>query len=221
MRTVLCLILSLVFYFYVSAQDLPVSHFTIEGNSPLILRNSVLMGPQQIGWQTGVGKLVSQNIKQINRRSGKKKMFFKDRIVWSTLGYYYHKDLHSNLYLTIDYSFLKKYKRGYYRDFTTIAGISRTFINSTVYTVDDNGKVDQKKMAGDWRLATGLSYGYGKNFDKNQFHSLKNIYLKVNCMILYPNFRFIALKPSVMIGLDFNLLSKKYPYHHQNTIIKR
>ncbi len=97
-------------------------------------------------------------------------------------------------------------------------GISRTFLNATTYTVDDNTTtgipvVSQDKTAGDWRLVTGFTWGIGKRFDTHKPRLLRDVHLLLNVPVYYPNFRSVVLKPSVLLGASFNLnhLRRSFP----------
>lgn len=188
--------------------------------SPLMIKNILIFNSNKIGWQMGVAKQVWHITKYKNKPSGKVKVVSKDRLLWGSIGFYRHKDLHTNVFMTVDYSYVKNYRRNFYREFIPTIGISRTFLNSTTYFVDDMGNVKQKK-AGDWRIAAGFSSGIGKNFDSKKAKFVRDIYLRINTQIFYPNFRFIAVQSSFLLGLTFNIDNVKVPFKNRVIINKR
>lgn len=188
--------------------------------SPLMIKNILIINSNKIGWQMGVAKQVWHITKYKYKPSGAVKVVSKDRLLWGSIGFYRHKDLHTNVFMTVDYSYVKNYKRNFYREFIPTIGISRTFLNSTTYTVDDMGNINQKK-AGDWRIATGFSTGIGKNFDSKKAKFVRDIYLRINTQILYPNFRFIAVQSSFLLGLTFNIDNVKLPFKNRVITCKR
>ena len=145
-------------------------------------------------------------------------MIFKDRILSINPGFYYQKYLHTNLFLTVDYAFVRRHRRGFYRTFAPLVGVSRTFLTATTYTVDDTGVVGEDKTAGDWRVMAGFTWGIGKRFDALRPGVLRDIHLAVNVPFFYPNFRSVALKPSLQIGAAFNLsrLRRSGSKNHKN-----
>ena len=97
-------------------------------------------------------------------------------------------------------------------------GVSRTFINNSVYSVGDDGKV-KEKIAGDWRIVGGVSSGIGKNF-KNDKGIVRNVFIRLNNQILYPNFRSIAIESSFVAGITINIQKVIIPYKNR-VIINR
>lgn len=185
---------------------------------PVFIQVTPFIPLQQWGGQVTIGQVLSGTEKHIIRQSGRKKVIFKDRIISVGPGFYYQQDLHTNLFLTIDYAFVRRHPSGFYRKFAPLAGISRTFLNATTYTVDDNGTtgipvVSRDKMAGDWRVMAGFMWGIGKRFGGPKPHALRDVYLTLNVPFYYPNFRSVVLKPFVQVGASFTLnhLRRSFP----------
>jgi hypothetical protein len=188
------------------------SIYTVQ--TPLIVNTSALFSTQSIGFQAGIEKYLLQKDIQKLRKSGRIKTIEKDRFLALDLGYYYQNGLHHNWFLTAAYAMKRTKSSGFFTEFKPMLGVSRTFLTEETYTVDANGGVSLDKLAGNWYVTSGFSYGIGKTFkaDKNLF--FKDIYLKTFLQVFYPNFGFIALKPSLQIGTSFQL------NHYQKSIKK-
>ncbi len=172
---------------------------------PVFIQVTAFVPLQQWGGQVTIGQVLSGTEKHIIKKSGREKVIFKDRILSVGPGFYYQQYLHTNVFLTVDYAFVRRHRRGFYRTFAPMLGVSRTFLNSTTYTVDDNGTVGQDKTAGDWRLLTGFMWGIGKRFDTHRPGLIRDVHLLLNLPVLYPNFRSVVIKPSFLLGVSVNL----------------
>ena len=187
------------------AQIVPEADSLTRPAAPIFVQTSLLVSPQSLGARIGIGQVLSETEIHIFKKSGRQKVIFKDRILSINPGFYYQKYLHTNLFLTVDYAFVRRHRRGFYRTFAPLVGVSRTFLTATTYTVDDTGVVGQDKTAGDWRVMAGFTWGIGKRFNTVKPGVLRDIHLAVNVPFFYPNFRSVALKPSLQIGAAFNL----------------
>jgi hypothetical protein len=167
----------------------------VSAKSPILMRNSLIFSRPFLGWQSGIGKLVSQREKHILRASGHESVRTRSRFLYANVGYYNQPSLHQNWFLTAEYSMYHILKNGFYTEFTPMLGVSRTFLPNTTYEIGANNVVKQVKFAGNWYLTTGFSAGIGKSFSKPKHIPLKAINAKLVSQIFYPNFRFFALKP--------------------------
>ena len=201
----LCTLLTGCFFAHVMAQTQPITDTLSHPMAPVFLQTSLLFSLQEVGAQVGLGALVSTTERHVFKKSGREKVIFKDRILSVTPGFYYQKYLHTNLFLTVDYAFIRRHSSGFYGKVAPFLGVSRTFLNAATYTVDDKGIVNQDKTAGDWRATAGFTLGIGKRFDTRKASTLRDIYLTLNVPFYYPNFRSVALKPSLQLGVSFNL----------------
>ena len=173
--------------------------------TPIIVNVSTLFSTQSIGFQVGMEKYLVQKEIQKLRKSGRIKIIEKDRFLALDLGYYYQNGLHHNWFLTAGYVLKRTNSRGFFTEFKPMLGVSRTFLTEETYVVDANGGVSLDKLAGNWYVTSGFSYGIGKTFKSDKNFFLKDIYAKTFLQVLYPNFGFIAFKPSLQIGTSFRL----------------
>ena len=185
------------------AQSVPDS--VIRLVEPYIVRIGPLVPLQLWGGQVMLGTIMSQTEKHIVRKSGREKVVFKDRILSVGPGFYTQKYLHTNVFLTADYAFVRRSCSGFYRQFSPLVGVSRTFLNDVTYTVDASGTVGRDKTAGDWRVMAGFATGIGKQFDSHKPTLLRDVFLTLNVPLFYPNFRSAVLKPSLQLGASFTL----------------
>ncbi len=202
-------------------QTLPKTDSGPRPVAPVFLQTAFLFSPQELGVQVGLGALVAETEKHIVRKSGRERVIFKDRILSIMPGFYYQKYLHTNVFLTVDYAFVRRNRSGFYGKLAPLLGVSRTFLNSTTYIVDNNGTVAQDKTAGDWRLLAGFTAGIGKRFDARRPGLLRDVFLTVNVPFLYPNFRSVALKPSLQIGVALNLNQFRHSFTKTIKTIRR
>jgi hypothetical protein len=128
----------------------------------------------------------------------------KQRSVTLNLGWYHHKTFHSNYILTVGYLWRRTNKKRWFADVEPQLGVSRTFIDGTVYSVDANNKIDNKKSAGDWFLASQLSFSIGKELLIAKRKEPLKIYLRPTLILLKPYNNFIYVRPSVEIGAIYD-----------------
>lgn len=196
------------------AQNTALKDSVYAVKTPIIGNISNLFSAQSVGFQLGIEKYVVQKEIQKLRKSGRIKTIEKDRFLALDLGYYYQNGLHHNWFLTAAYALKRTKNNGFFTEFKPMLGVSRTFLTEETYVVDTNGGVALNKFAGNWYVTSGFSYGIGKTFKADKNYFLKDIYAKTFLQVLYPNFVFIALKPSLQIGTSIRL------NHYQKSIKK-
>lgn len=204
-----------------TARPRPGSDTLTRATAPVFVQTAFLIPLQEVGAQVALSALVSQTEKRIVRQSGWEKVIVKDRILSVMPGFYYQRYLHTNLFLTVDYAFVRRHRSGFYRTFAPFVGVSRTFLNAATYTVDDAGTVTRAKRAGDWRAMAGFRWGIGKRFDTKKPRVLRDIFLTANVPFFYPNFRSVALKPTLQLGAAFNLNRFRRSYTRTTKTVRR
>ena len=162
---------------------------------PVLFQKSIIFSTKQIGLQAGIYKTILQKENHVIKISGKKRIQSTIHYLSGNLGYYYQPQLHHNWFITAGYTTLKANKRGFYRQFTPMLGISRTFLTAATYKAADNGTVNKVNGAGSWYVISGFTAGLGKMYQQPKFKVLKSIGINLATQILYPNFKFISLKP--------------------------
>lgn len=178
---------------------------TIRIRVPVLFQKSIIFSTRQIGLQAGIYKTILQKEKRIIKVSGKEKVHTTLHYLSGNLGYYYQPQLQHNWFITAGYAIFKANKRGFYRQFTPMLGISRTFLTAATYKVANNGIVNKVNGAGSWYVISGFTAGLGKMYQQPKFKVLKSIGINLAAQILYPNFRFISLKPYFALQTTWQL----------------
>jgi hypothetical protein len=171
---------------------------------PVSVKVISLFTNRNLGCQFGFGKYLT--VKEIHKtkKSGKEKLIIKSKIVSVDLGYYYQSGLHHNWFISSSYIMRRTGKRGFYAEGAPALGISRTFLTKATYKVSNQGEVAIKKWAGNFYLLSGLAIGGGKTFKNTKF-ILNEINAKLYFQLLYPNYRFINMKPFFQLGTSSNI----------------
>lgn len=170
-----------------------------------MLRGSLLFSRKNIGVTAGLGQHLFRKELVRYKKSGSIKTLKKDRWLYCDLGYYYQSGIYHNWFITASYTLRRMRSKGYYFEFSPFLGLSRTFLTEETYTISENGTVKLKKFNGNWYINGGFGYGFGKTFKEGKNSLLKSVYLNIYTQLLYPNFRFIAIRPFWQIGTSFNL----------------
>lgn len=207
MRTTIFLAATLLFYHSVRAQssrkderiDMPVSF-------RLAYMGSILYPGVKAGVEYPIR--TKRYAYQVDSLFVTKKI--KQRSVTLNLGMYHHKTFHSNYILTAGYLWRRTNKKGWFADVEPQFGVSRTFIDGTVYSVDASNAVNKIKLAGDWFLASQMSFSVGKELRLVKKEAPLKIYIRPTLILLAPYNNFIYARPSVEIGAiyDFQGLCK-------------
>jgi len=145
------------------------------------------------------------------RKSGKTRVFTKDRFVTANLSWYHHPAFHDNVYLSVGWTMRRTKSNGFMTEFSPEVGLSRTFLAGTTYRVDDNGNVSIKKRAGYYYTLFSVGGGIGYDFSITQRKPF-SIFSKFNVLMMFPYNSTIYLRPVVEIGLiykPFGFLSLK------------
>jgi len=128
--------------------------------------------------------------------------FIKDRFVSVKTGWYHHKDFHDNLYFTAEWVMRKTRKSGYFTEFSSGLGYSRTFLGGTTYKVENNGDVNKIKSAG-YNYAMILA-GVGLGFNFSQYKKIPlSVFYKLNMLTMFPYNSTIYFRPVMELGLIY------------------
>lgn len=146
--------------------------------------------------------VITKNIKK-EKRNGKYKRITKDREITTHLGFYYHKDYNTNIFLHAGYLLQRTNRNGWQRSFEPQIGISRTFINAPVYAVKDDGEVSKIKGAGDFYFAPALSFGFGKDFSMKNSALPLALFTKATLFTNYPYNNFLYARGMIEVGARY------------------
>ncbi len=182
--------------------------------SPIVLNFTPIFSPNHFGTQIGFMKLMNQ--KEIHRKKHSK-IILKERWLSTDLSFYHQIYLHNSLSLSAAYAFRRVNRYGFYRQIRPFIGISQTFLNEESYTVNDKNEAVLNGITGNFYLTTGLGLDFGKVFKPNKI--LRDIHAGLLIQAYYPNFRFIALRPSFALGTALNL--PKFSRNFNKKIIEK
>jgi hypothetical protein len=140
-----------------------------------------------------------------SKRNGKIKVFHKNRFITANLGFYYHRDYNANIFLHGGYQWQRMRSTGWFKTLEPQLGISRTFIDGTVYKISDAGDVTTKKGAGHFYFATALSLGIGKDFSVKNENKPFAIFTKLTLFTNMPYNNFIYVRLLGEIGVSYHM----------------
>ena len=197
-----------VFSTFCFSQSMDSVRYEKKSSNLTISYNSSLIYP---GTRFGVEFPVKTiSINKISK-SGKEKDFVKDRFLTTNLSWYHHPAFHDNVYLTAGFTMRRTKANGFLTEFSPEVGLSRTFLGSTTYEVDDNGNVSIEKLAGYYYALVSVGGGIGYDFSITKQKPFL-IFSKFNMIMMFPYNSTIYLRPVMEIGLIYkplNFLSLK------------
>lgn len=134
----------------------------------------------------------------------KTKTLFKERYLSYSFGMYHQSGHHTNFLLQSEWVRRRQKSKGLYYESLLGAGLSRTFVNGAAYTVNDDGQVEKAPLSGNYYAITslGAAIGYNANMKKEKPYSF---YLKHQWLVLFPHNSFLTLRPTIEVGLNYNL----------------
>lgn len=157
------------------------------------------------GLKVGGGYKVIDKSVEKSKRNGTVKRFHKNRFIIANLGFYYHKDYNTNIFLQGGYQWQRMKSSGWFSTLEPQLGVSRTFIDGSVYTIDDSEEVTKKKSAGHFYLAPSLSLGLGKDFSVKNENRPFTIFTKLTLFTNMPYNNFIYARLLGEIGVTYHL----------------
>jgi hypothetical protein len=158
------------------------------------------------GFKIGIERPFS--VKQIDKRKyWGVKTILKEKFLTLNVGFYHHTTFHDNLYVLAEFEKRRQQPKGMFYEFSTGLGYSQTFLDGTVYKVDDSGKVTSSTSGGYgygmFSIATGIGYDFSQKDDTNPL----KIYLKPSILVMAPYNSSIYFRPTVEIGAIYPLES--------------
>jgi hypothetical protein len=136
------------------------------------------------------------------KNSGYQKVIYKGYYLTGNLNWYHHMSYHDNIYFTLEGGYRRTRDYGFFFDFSSGWGYSRTFLGATTYTVDDYGNAAIKRYAGYNYALFIMSAGFGYDFSK--IHSLPfSIFSKFSILTMYPYNSTFYLRPTIEFGIIY------------------
>jgi hypothetical protein len=135
-------------------------------------------------------------------KKGDSKSIIKDRYLSASSGWYHHPGFHDNLYITFEWIMRRTNKNGFFTEFSSGAGYSRTFLGATTYRVDNNGNVNILKHAGYNYAMVIAGGGFGYSFAQNKRIPLSMFY-KFDILTMFPYNSIVYFRPAMELGLIY------------------
>jgi hypothetical protein len=136
----------------------------------------------------------------ITKKSGSIKVKLKERFITGNLGFYYHKTFHANWMLSAEWQMRKTRQNGWFTEWATGLGYSRTILDGTTYKVSDAGEVTKVRFAGNHYFLMSIHGGLGYDFMVKKQKPLK-LYFKGGLFVLAPYNSFIYPRPTAELGM--------------------
>jgi hypothetical protein len=157
------------------------------------------------GIKVGVDYQVIQKQVEKTKRKGTVKNFYKNGYITSNLGFYYHKGYNTNFFLQGGYQWQRVRSNGWFTVIEPQLGVSRTFIDGTVYKVSNDGNVTRKRGAGHFYLAPSLSFGFGKDLSLKKGNIPLTLFSKVTLFTNLPYNNFIYVRAMAEVGASYHI----------------
>lgn len=131
------------------------------------------------------------------------KAITRSRFISGNMNWYHHPGFHDNVYLTTEWVMRRTKPGGFFSEFSSGLGFSRTFVGGTTYRVAADGIVSIEKLRG-YNYAM-ITAGGGIGYDLQQKNQLPlSLFGKMNLFSMFPYNSTIYLRPAFELGLRFN-----------------
>lgn len=160
------------------------------------------------GFTIGVEFPMYAKEKTITRKSGLVKKKMKERFITANLGMYHHPTVHTNFMLSAEWQMRKTRRNGWFTEFSSGLGFSRTFLDGTTYKQNKSGGFDKVKLAGYNYFMASVKGGFGYDFNIKKEKPFK-IYCKGGLVIFAPYNSFLLPRPTVELGVISSLSTFK------------
>ena len=137
-----------------------------------------------------------------NTTAGELKAISKDRFIAVNAGWYHHPDFHDNMYFTVEWTMRRKREKGFFTEFSSGLGYSRTYLGATTYRVDNNGNIDIIKSAGYNYAMIITSGGFGYDFSKKKKMPF-SVFYKFDLMGMFPYNSTLYFRPAMELGMIY------------------
>jgi hypothetical protein len=136
----------------------------------------------------------------ITKKSSRVKVKLKERFVTGNLGFYYHKTFHANWMLSAEWQLRKTRQNGWFTEWASGLGYSRTVLDGTTYKVIESGEVTKIKLAGNHYFLMSIHGGFGYDFMLKKQMPFK-LYFKGGLIAMAPYNSFMYPRPTVELGV--------------------
>jgi hypothetical protein len=160
------------------------------------------------GFKLGVEFPMFAKEKTRTKANGVTKVKLKERFITANLSLYHHSTVHTNLMLNAEWQMRKTRQNGWFTEFATGLGLSRTFLAGATYKQTETGSFDKVSSAGHTYFTASVMGGVGYDFKVKQEKPIK-AYFKGGLLIFAPFNSFILPRPTVELGVITRLSTFK------------
>jgi len=140
------------------------------------------------------------------RKNTSQKTIYKRIDLSTSVGFYYHKDYQTGLFVLPELSYTRKNAKGNFITFGLGAGYMRTFIPN-VYDINSNNEIEKTPKGYNYFL-TNYFIGFGK--DLSIKHKIPmDIYIKPQIMYALPNYPNGITYFALEVGVCYKLTKNK------------
>lgn len=155
------------------------------------------------GFKVGYVKLLNSYVSSTDTLKISKS-YSKERYLSYNLGMYHHPTFHNNIFTQIEWNIRRQRNKGFFFEFAPGAGLSRTFLSSPTFEVDNAGNVSKVPMAGNFYALLSVSGSMGYNFSLRGNLPGK-VFLKPSLNFLLPYNKLMYTRPTVEVGYSLNV----------------
>jgi hypothetical protein len=166
----------------------------------LSYNSSIIYPGVKVGYEI---PFVSKDIEKV-KRSGKIKRFKLEWLLSVNAAFYHHEYYHDNLYVTAGISFRKIKPSGFFCEFSPELGVSRTFLDGTTYSFDDEGNMEIGKPNGYFYPLLSIGGGFGYDFSVKKSLPIA-VFTKLNLISMYPYNSGLYFRPTFELGVSYRL----------------
>jgi hypothetical protein len=191
------------FFLFVTSNCFPqadslTSRNKVSSDISLSFNSSVIYPGARLGIEFPVNTVIL--LKKI--KSNEVRTAIRDQFVSVNAGWYHHPDFHDNLYFTAEWVMRKSGKSGFFFEFSSGLGYSRTFLGGTTYEVNNFGDVNIVKSAGYNYAMITAGTGLGYNFTGSKKIPL-SVFYKLDILTMFPYNSTIYFRPVMELGLIY------------------
>lgn len=172
--------------------------------------------PQSFGATAGITLPLNSRHIYINKKR-REKQKFRQLVTRSETGFYRYPFNNTAFFFQQSIGYTYQHNKRYFFELMLSAGLLRTYYDGTVYKVSANGTVSTLKNFGRLYALTGISTGFGLNFERSVKPVPLTISLEPSLWIQYPYNSFILPHVSATISLKYHFPSFN-SLVHQKTI---
>jgi hypothetical protein len=188
------------------AQGEPVATTMVSSNLKIAYNGSIVYPGLRCGLEFPIRQT---DLKAILKNNAWKNVS-KKRYATLELGYYHHPSFHDNVFLLLGWQTRNQRPKGFFTEFASALGYSRTFLGGETYLVDNNtGKIGRVHQAGYNYAVLALGGGLGY-----AFRHKSALYLRTSLLTMFPSINIIYPRPTVDLGVVWQ------PKHFLTTRLK-